>query len=82
MEITGRALTPTATPPLAPSTLAVIIEMQAYAAEGPRAGLRRLERRGAKPGWDIEGEVDQADDSEISAVPPIAARAYQQRRAA
>lgn len=82
MEMTGRALTPTATPPLAPSTLAVMIEMQAYAAEGPRGAVRRLERRGAKPGWDVEGEIDQADDGEIAAVQPVAARAYGQRRAA
>ena len=65
MEMAGRALTPTATPPLAPSTLAVMIEMQAYAADGHRAGPAPLERRGARPGWDVEGEIDQADDGEI-----------------
>jgi hypothetical protein len=80
LEMTGRALTPTATPPLAPSTLAVMIEMQAY--EPQRASVRRLERRARPEGWDVEGEIDAAGDGEIAAVPPVAALAYGQRQAA
>jgi hypothetical protein len=82
MEMAGRALTPTATPPLAPSTLAVMIEMQAYAAEPQRAAVRRFERRARPEGWDVGGEIDAADDGEIAAVPPVAARAYGHRQAA
>lgn len=81
IEMAGRALTPTATPPLAPSTLAVMIEMQAYA-EPQRAAVRRLERRARPEGWDVAGEIDAADQGEIAAVPPVAARAYGQRQAA
>lgn len=80
MELAGRALTPTATPPLAPSTLAVMIEMQAYA-DPQRGGVHRLERRSRPTGWDIEGEIDAALEDEI-AIQPVAARAYQQRQAA